>query len=82
MGPDEAHVRLLEAAPELGPAFGMDAVLLGLAHWAWERRADEDLVRRYLAYVDWLVEHGPPEVAELALAHTDDFPFGTLGLGA
>ena len=81
MTADEAHLRVLKVTPELGPYFGMDDVLLGLAEWAWVNREDADLVRRYLAYVDWLVEHGPDEVADSALESMEQYPFRTLRLG-
>jgi hypothetical protein len=64
--PDSAHLRLLAAAPELGAGFGMDAVLGNLGQWAAAQ--PPEVVDRVFGYVEWLLEHAPPEVAESGLS--------------
>jgi hypothetical protein len=76
--PDEAHLRLLAAMPELGPEFGMEPVLADFGQWTWMQHlaGHADVVRRAFDYVEWLHEHAPATVAEPALVGMfHDFPW-------
>ena len=82
-GPAEAHVRMLEAVPELGPWFGVDYVLGYLSGFMTEHDAGllsaraagddaaaavhEDALRRAFDYIECLHEHAPPGLVTGAL---------------
>jgi hypothetical protein len=57
---------MLELVPELGPSFMVDTVLSHFISFVWEKNAagEHDIPRRAFAYMEWLHEHGPPDLAE------------------
>ena len=77
MRPDEAHLRLLTAAPA---DLGLDVVLGDFGPWVWEQHVagHADVVQRSLDYLEWLFEHAP----EAALGMLDGvFGWGEYGAG-
>ena len=69
MTADSIHREMLETIPELGTTFGFEQVLGNFGWFVWEAylAGDEDLVRRSLDYVEWLLGAGDRELATLAV---------------
>jgi hypothetical protein len=69
MRPDDAHLVLLRAVPQLGALFGFDEVLGNFGQFAWDEHVAgrTEVVARAFEYVEWLQHQDNREAAERAV---------------